>query len=1153
MSDVDKKKALEVALGQIEKQFGKGSLMKLGDDAAIPVAAIPTGALALDLALGIGGLPRGRVVEIYGPESSGKCIPAGTYVWSDHGLETIEELFARVGQPTSCTSRVTDVSDHGVRLVNEEGELEPMAAVTHNDRQPVWRVQLQSGRHVMATANHPLRLMNERGQIVWRTVEELQLGDVLVSALFGADESPGTSRLTEDEALLLGYLVAEGSLGESSRHVVEFINAHDPDVSAEYIRLLRDVFGVERDRVTIQGGTHHRVFDTRLRRRLHDEYGLDFTKSAGKTIPHRVRTGGPKIQRAFLSALYEGDGWIEKGPEVGLTTASRELAEQVQLLLYGLGIPASLNAKFNRNYERDYHTVLVSPGAVLRFLDLVGFRSKRREEQVRRYLRQPRDFTQFENVPHVADLVRDLRDAMGGDREFDRLAGDLFRRNLTSRPDGAIDCSPTRLDAIVDWAERRFVPGPALPILAQLRELLRHRYTYERIVAIEEAGEQPTFDVVVPKTHSFLANGVLSHNTSVALHVIAEAQKLGGIAAFIDAEHALDPVYARAIGVDIDEMLVSQPDTGEQALEITDMLVRSGAVDIIVVDSVAALVPRAEIEGEMGDTHVGLQARLMSQALRKLAGSIKKSNTCTVFINQLREKVGVMFGCASGSTRVSLADGSHLPIAEIVKQQLDVEVLSYDDEAGAIVPRRVTGWFDNGPTTTFLHFAVERAGGGVGHYESHLEFTPNHLIMTPEGWLEAQELQVGDQVIQAVPHHLSDQQWEVVLGTLMGDGALSPSQSGRAARLRWGHGAAQAEYADWKASLFGNINVSRSTNAKGAVFYDGQPLAELADLRDAVYFGNGKVLSHDYLKRLTPLSLALWYMDDATFTLRSKGIQGRTRGGSGRVEICVQAIEATSRVRLQEYLRDTWGIEAKLTRRGKRQMHYLVFSRDETDKLQELVAPYIHPSMDYKLLPRFRGRFEVESVFVPVRFVPTPMQILRIDERGTPRDDDHRYDIEVEGTHNYFADGVMVHNSPETTPGGRALKFYSSVRLDVRRIETLKDGTDAVGNRVRVKVVKNKVASPFKLAEFDILYGEGISREGSLLDVGVDTAIIRKAGAWYTYEGEQLGQGRENARTFLKENPDIANEIAKRVRDELGIDPIISVEEAEAVADADEE
>jgi recombination protein RecA len=275
-----------------------------------------------------------------------------------------------------------------------------------------------------------------------------------------------------------------------------------------------------------------------------------------------------------------------------------------------------------------------------------------------------------------------------------------------------------------------------------------------------------------------------SGKTTVALHAIAEAQKLGGIAAFIDAEHALDPTYARALGVDINEMLVSQPDNGEQALEIADMLVRSAAVDIIVIDSVAALTPRAEIEGEMGDSHVGLQARLMSQALRKLSGSLKRSNTTAVFINQLREKIGVMFG------------------------------------------------------------------------------------------------------------------------------------------------------------------------------------------------------------------------------------------------------------------------------------------------------------------------------------------------------------------------------SPETTPGGRALKSYSSVRLDVRRIETLKDGTDAVGNRVRVKVVKNKVAPPFRQAEFDIIYGEGISKEGSLIDVGVEEGIVRKAGAWYTYEGEQLGQGKEKARLFLKENVDIALEIEKRVKDKLGVNPLaadeVPLEDAEA-------
>jgi recombination protein RecA len=260
-----------------------------------------------------------------------------------------------------------------------------------------------------------------------------------------------------------------------------------------------------------------------------------------------------------------------------------------------------------------------------------------------------------------------------------------------------------------------------------------------------------------------------SGKSTLAMHVVAEAQRNGGICAYIDAEHAMDPVYASAIGVDIDQLLISQPDTGEQALEIVDMLVRSGAVDVVVIDSVAALTPRAEIEGEMGDSHMGLQARLMSQALRKLTANLSRTNTIAIFINQLREKIGVMFG------------------------------------------------------------------------------------------------------------------------------------------------------------------------------------------------------------------------------------------------------------------------------------------------------------------------------------------------------------------------------SPETTPGGRALKFYSSVRLDIRRIESIKDGAEIVGNRTRVKVVKNKVAPPFRQAEFDIMYGKGISREGTLLDIAVDMGIIKKSGAWFTYEGEQLGQGRENAKSFLAENPEIMVEVSEKVRVEAGL------------------
>jgi len=624
-----------------------------------------------------------------------------------------------------------------------------------------------------------------------------------------------------------------------------------------------------------------------------------------------------------------------------------------------------------------------------------------------------------------------------------------------------------------------------------------------------------------------------SGKTSLALHAVANAQKAGGIAAFIDAEHALDPEYAKKLGVDTDGLLVSQPDTGEQALEIADMLIRSSAIDVIVIDSVAALVPRAEIEGEMGDSHVGLQARLMSQALRKIAGALNQNKTTAIFINQLREKIGVMFGCMTYGTRVTLADGTQEKIGKIVNQRLDVEVLSYDPETGRVVPRRIVNWFNNGRAEQFLQFTVAKSGGNG---KAQFAATENHLIRTPGGWRPAGELAVGDRLVVMEPKRLSDQQMQLILGSLMGDGNLSPNTRGRSGtRFRMGHGAKQAAYLDWKVSLLGNIGCARTSNAKGAVFADFTPLPELAEIHDAVYFGDGrKHLSWDYLKELTPLALAVWYMDDGSFTIRSKGVQERTQGGSGRIEICVEAMSPGSRERLVQYLRDTHGLDVKLRASGARRVSVLQFTTSASEKFQKLVAPFVHPSMDYKLLPRFRGRFDVQAQFAAAEQRLAGARILDIHVKPPTRSM-NRFDIEVEGHHNYFVDGVMVHNSPETTSGGKALKFYASIRLDIRRIETLKDGTDSVGSRTRVKVVKNKCSPPFKTAEFDILYGIGISREGSLIDLGVEQSIVRKAGAWYTYEGDQLGQGKENARNFLRENPDLANEIEKKIKEKLGV------------------
>jgi recombination protein RecA len=624
-----------------------------------------------------------------------------------------------------------------------------------------------------------------------------------------------------------------------------------------------------------------------------------------------------------------------------------------------------------------------------------------------------------------------------------------------------------------------------------------------------------------------------SGKTTVALHAVANAQRLGGIAAFIDAEHALDPEYAQHLGVDTDALLVSQPDSGEQALEIADMLIRSRALDVIVIDSVAALVPRAEIEGEMGDAHVGLQARLMSQALRKLTGALSTSGTTAIFINQLREKIGVMFGCLSADTMVSLADGSKTPIQKIVDEKLPIEVLSYDPATNAIVPRRVVNWFDNGPTDTFLQFTVEKSSG---NHKCQFAATPNHLVRTPGGWREAAELIAGDRVLVAETHRLGEQQWQILLGSLLGDADAAPRQQERSGvRLRLGHGRRQRAYVDWKASLFANIPCTRWTNARGDVFADLAPLPELDELRRAMYLGDGRrTIGEDYLKALTPLALAIWYMDTGSFTPRSADLPNGNAGGDGRIRLGIGALSEGSRDRLVSYLRDVHGVHTTWQTAGADSTAELTFTANATNRFMGLIAPFVHPSMSDKLLPGFRGSFLVEPELVPAVVRPVPARVIDVRVKPPTRSM-HRFDIEVEGSHNYFADGVMVHNSPETTTGGKALKFYASIRLDVRRIESLKDGTDFVGNRTRVKVVKNKCSPPFKQAEFDIMYGLGISREGSLIDVGVDTGLVRKSGAWYTYEGDQLGQGKENARNFLRDNPDLANDLEKRILEKLGI------------------
>ena len=620
-----------------------------------------------------------------------------------------------------------------------------------------------------------------------------------------------------------------------------------------------------------------------------------------------------------------------------------------------------------------------------------------------------------------------------------------------------------------------------------------------------------------------------SGKTTLGYHIIAEAQREGGVAAFIDAEHALNPEYARNVGVDIDNLLISQPDSGEQALEIAEMLVRSGAIDVIVVDSVAALVPRAELEGEMGDAHVGLQARLMSQALRKLVGAISKSRTTVIFINQIREKIGVMFGCFHYNARVILAGGRTEKIGKIVNQRIPVEVLSYDARTGCVQPRRIVNWFDNGRADYFLQFVVE---GGVSGRRT-FGVTPNHLLFTPRGEVPAGELREGDEVLAVVTdYRLTDDQQQLIIGGALGDGALR-KVGAHTAMFRVGHGEAQVEYARWKHWMLEPFSRAFGTAGNGLGF-DTIAFPTLADVRAALYgVDRQRIANASVVDRLDARGVAVWYGDDGSFGGHFN------RWGHGKAVLYNKSLTPEARERVMGFFGRLGVGRPRDDGRG------FWFDSEQTARLQALIAPYVHPSLGYKLHPSLRDRFSWQPDLSDAHLNGTrlaarsylrsvPARIAEIYKKPPTRSME-RFDLEVQGNHTYLVDGVVVHNSPETTTGGRALKFYASVRMEIRRTESIKSGDQVLGQRVRVKVVKNKLAAPFRDAEIDIIFPRGMSKAGSLLDLAVTQNLVTRTGTWFAYKEMRLGQGRDNAREFLENNPELAQELEVRVREKLGI------------------
>ncbi|SFV66285.1 RecA protein [hydrothermal vent metagenome] len=633
-----------------------------------------------------------------------------------------------------------------------------------------------------------------------------------------------------------------------------------------------------------------------------------------------------------------------------------------------------------------------------------------------------------------------------------------------------------------------------------------------------------------------------SGKTTLALQITASAQAKDKICAFIDAEHALDILYAKNLGVDVENLLVSQPDFGEQALDVLETLARSGAVDVIVVDSVAALTPKAEIEGEMGDQQVGLQARLMSKALRKITAILHKTNTTVIFINQLRMKIGMMgYGCFHYDTLVNFADGRTLPIGEVVNNQIEGDVYSLNEKTGEIEIKPIVDWHDNGKVESSKEFIHIQTQSIDGRGRFGFTCTQNHEILTDTGWKKAEELSFEDRLVSRYTETVNGSYGEFLRGIFIGDSRIHIRDK-NTANLKLQDNE-NSDYLNWKLDKLEKFLNFKEITINRGFRYDSEFTYEFAKIKRELGERNPLYMLENHY---SDLSLAIWFMDDGNYD---------TANGHNRYSISIKRFKNQENLlnKIKDILIFKTGIKNIFINPKDGSINFTV---QGTQQLAKIICKYIPKPMQYKLPKEFQNRYEDFTLSNTPNIKKDYVEIKEIREASNRQMRKKRkFDISVKDNKNYMVggirNGVVVHNSPEITTGGNALKFYASVRIDVRRIATLKQGDAQIGNRVKAKVIKNKVAPPFRQAEFDIMFGEGISMEGELVDYGVKLDIIDKSGAWFSYGEGKLGQGKENVKKRFKEDTKLRDEIEAKIKEALGITSMLTMD-SKAIKDSEE-
>lgn len=617
-----------------------------------------------------------------------------------------------------------------------------------------------------------------------------------------------------------------------------------------------------------------------------------------------------------------------------------------------------------------------------------------------------------------------------------------------------------------------------------------------------------------------------SGKTTLCLHAIAEGQKKypDKKFVFIDVEHALDIKYTRSLGVNIERLHISQPDYGEQALEIADRLISSGDVGVMVIDSVAALVPKSELDGEMGDSSIGKQARLMGQAMRKLTAMVESTGTLLIFTNQIREKIGVMFGCLHADMPVVFTDGRSIPIRKVVEEKIEGSVWSYNENLHIFEEKEITDWHFNGNVTKnedFIHIETPSIDGG-GRFG--ITVTPNHRLFTSAGWKEAKDIKEEDRLLSKYSSITGTDGEEFLKGCLVGDSHLSTRDKNTAA-LRF-QDSNNAEYINWKMDVLSCLDF-KEVPSNGHKRYDSEYTYEFAKMKRQIGNRNPVLIFEEYEGQGIPwLSMAVWIMDDGNYNKEHK-----------RYTLCVKRSKNDSSILhcITSHFKKM-GLVGKFNDEGT-----FVFTVKSSEVIAEMIRTYIPTCMQYKLPDWAVEKNKVDGITRPnvtkvIREDYVKVLSVRYASDRQMRQKG-KYDISIADNCNYLSggvnNGVVIHNSPETTSGGNALKFYASMRLDIRKKATNKESTaeDAasISNTVKVKIIKNKVAPPFTEADFDIEFGIGIDRVREIFDEGIEKGIITKAGGHHKYNDSYIGHTGKESLQFLRDNSELAEEIATKI------------------------